>query len=122
MRHVYVMETLSTRVEPSTKEQVEEYADESGETQSVATRELLRAGIEAEGYARETDHTTEELLRAGLESKRGDESVPLLVVVQMLGWVLLAGAFVDTGPVLGYIGVALVLGTVLEQRFGVVGI
>lgn len=116
------METLSTRVEKSTKEQVEEYAEANGETQSVATRELLRAGIEAEGYAQETEYTAEELLRAGLESKRESESVPLSMILLMLGWILVAGAFMQVGATVGYLGVALILGTILEKRFEVIGI
>jgi len=116
------MKTLSTRVEPSTKEQVEEYAEETGETQSTATRELLRAGIEAEGYAQDTDYTTEELLRAGLESKRDNESVLLWAVLHMLGWAMFAGAFFDAAPALGYLGIVLILGTLLDRRFEIIGL
>jgi hypothetical protein len=41
------METVSSKVPSSDKEQIEEYAEEIGESRSVAIRELIRAGLDA---------------------------------------------------------------------------
>jgi hypothetical protein len=91
------METLSTKVPPALKEQIEEYAEEIDETQSTATRELLRTGIEAE---------------------QGTADVPLVFLGQLLGWVMFAGAFFDADPVVGYVGAGVVLVTILAPRLG----
>jgi hypothetical protein len=91
------METLSTKVPPSIKQQVEEYAEEIDETQSTAARELLQAG---------------------LESEQGTTDIPLLFLAQLLGWVMFAGAFFEADPIVGYVGAGIVLVTILAPRFG----
>lgn len=97
------METLSTKVPPSMKDRIEEYAEEIEETRSTAIRELLKAGLESEG---------------------SDQSAryPPVFLITLLGWVMFAGAFFDAQPIVGYAGAALVLVTVLEQRFGFTGL
>lgn len=80
------------------KEQIEEYAEEIEETRSTAIRELIRTGLDAE----DTD-----------PSMAGPRFITYL-----LGWVLVAGAFLTVDQFLGYIGIALVLGNILDHRFG----
>ena len=41
------METVSSKVPSTDKEEIEEYAEEIGESRSVAIRELLRAGLDS---------------------------------------------------------------------------
>lgn len=97
IRNVYRMETLSTKVPPSMKERIEDYAEEIGETRSTAIRELLQEGLDTEAT---------------------DTTAPPWFLVQLLGWVMFSGAFFDAQPIVGYAGAALVLATILDQRFG----
>ena len=93
------METLSTKVPPSLKEKIEDYAEEIGETRSTAVRELLQEGLEAETK---------------------DTNAPSWFLAQLLGWVMFSGAFFDADPIVGYAGAAVVLLTIFEQRFGII--
>ena len=92
------MDTVSTKVPPSMKEQIEEYAEEIEETRSTATRELIRAGLESEESG------------PGMAGPR--------FITYLLGWILIAGAFASFDAILGYVGIALVLGNILDHRFG----
>jgi len=49
------MKTLSTKVQPATLEEIEEYADEIEESRSAATRDLIHRGLRAE--REEQNHT-----------------------------------------------------------------
>lgn len=90
------METLSTKVPPSMKDRIEDYAETIGETRSTAIRELLGAGLDAETGATDT--------------------APPWYIAQLLGWVLFAAAFVDVPQFLGIAGAGLVVATVAGQR------
>jgi hypothetical protein len=79
------------------KEKVEEYAEQLDETQSTATRELIRAGIEQEEAA---------------------GTVPVWYVISLIGWMFVAGAFLDVSAPLGLAGAALVVLSGLEERVG----
>ena len=50
------MDTLSTKVQPATMEEIDEYAEEIGESRSHATRELIHRGLRSE---REDTNDTE---------------------------------------------------------------
>ena len=90
------METLSTKVPPSMKKRIEQYAESIGETRSTAIRELLQTGLDAD------DDTT--------------DTAPPWYIAQLLGWVLFAAAFVDVPQQIGYLGAAIVLATILDHR------
>jgi len=89
------METLSTKVPPWMMEKVEEYAEEIGESRSTATRELVQKGIEG-------------------NQKRA--TVPAWYIAALLGWVFVAGAFMEVGTTLGLAGGVLVILSALEGR------
>ena len=72
-------------------EKVEEYAEKIGESRSTATRELIQKGIEQE-----------------------QPTVPPWYLAALLGWMFVAGAFLEVGPALGAAGAVLVVLSILE--------
>ena len=80
------MDTLSTKVQPATMEEIEEYGEEIGETRSAATRELIHRGLRAE---REDRNNT--------ENRINTVTTGLLIV----GVVLLLGSGEVTGSIFG---------------------
>ncbi|MFW6313904.1 MAG: hypothetical protein ACOC2N_08470 [Spirochaetota bacterium] len=101
------MDTLSPKVQPATMEEIEEYADEIGETRSAATRELIHRGLRAE--REERDDT---------ESRVDTVTTALLLI----GVALILGTGELTGDLFGVgfaeIGLAL---TGLAITFAVIG-
>ena len=101
------MDTLSTKVQPATMEEIEEYGEEIGETRSAATRELIHRGLRAE---REDQNDT--------ESRINTVNTGLLLV----GVGLLLGTGELTGDLLGVgfaeIGLGLV---VLSVTLSIIG-
>ncbi|MFC7078292.1 hypothetical protein [Haloarcula halophila] len=92
------METLSTKVPPSMKEEIEEYADEIEETRSTAMRELLRAGLDAE------------------ESRRSPN--PILFGATTAGIVIAALSVAgNVDAVVGVVGAMLALGALAADRW-----
>ena len=92
------METLSTKVPPWMMEKVEEYAEEIRESRSTATRELIQKGI---------------------EGRQEQSTVPPWYLAALLGWMFVAGAFLEVGPALGAAGAVLVVLSVLEGYLNV---
>lgn len=78
------------------KDRIEDYAESIDQTRSTAIRELLQTGLDAE----ESEPAT----------------APPWYIVQLLGWVLFAAAFVDVPQYLGIAGAGLVVATVAGQR------
>lgn len=60
------MDTLSTKVQPATMEDIEEYADQIGETRSAATRELIHRGLRAEREDRDDTENRISTVTTGL--------------------------------------------------------
>jgi hypothetical protein len=82
------------------KEEIEDYAEEIEETRSTATRELIQTG---------------------LDSKDAEPSTTSpRFITYLLGWILIAGAFVTFDQFLGYLGIVLVLANILDQRFQII--
>lgn len=72
-------------------------------------------------YDESRSATVKRLLRRGLDADSNPRTTGPLFIIQLLGWIMFAGAFIDTQPVVGYAGAALVLATVLEQRYNITG-
>lgn len=89
------MKTLSTKVSPQLLERVEEHAEEIGESKSVATRELLQAG---------------------LREKEAEGRVPFAWVLIFWGAVLFTAAFIDASANVGITGGVLVGLTILYSH------
>jgi len=89
------MQTLSTKVPAELMDRVDSYAEEIGETRSVAVRHLLRAGLDAE-----------------TEPAR----VPIVWLPIYLGSIAFTAAFVDTTPDVGLAGAAVVAATIVLTR------
>jgi hypothetical protein len=87
--------TLSAKVEQPLADRVEEYAEEHGLKRSPAIRDLLTAGLDAEDRP-EGFYVTRPAL------------------ISMFGWPFIAAAFADADPILGYLGLALVAGAILD--------
>ena len=82
------METLSTKVPGRLKAEVEEYAERIGESRSVAARELLRDGLDAQ-----------------------ERTVPVYLVISWLGSLFVATLFTPTSPEMGRL--ILILGVLM---------
>jgi hypothetical protein len=86
IQYVYPVKTLSTKVPTELLDRIDSYADDIGETRSLAARRLLRAGLDAE-----TEPAT----------------VPVSWVAIYLGSIFGAAAFADAAPEVGAGGLAI---------------
>ena len=97
---------ISAEVSDEVAEQINEFRDgeppDYDESRSAAVKRLIRRGLRHE--------------------EGSGNGAGALFIAQLLGWVMFAGAFFDAQAIVGYVGALLVLATVLEQRYGLVGI
>lgn len=94
------METVSTKVPAPIKEQLDDMADEIGESRSIVIRNLLREGLE--------------------DDKPADtESTPFGVWMSFIGWMLAAAAFLDAPESVGIAGLGIAVGGLLIEKTGV---
>lgn len=77
--------------------------------------DATRAG-EPPDYDESRSAAVKRLIRRGLRADEDSGTSGPIFVAQLLGWVLFAAAFVDVSPSLGYIGAAIVLATIIDQR------
>jgi len=104
------MDTLSTKVQPATMEDIEEYAEEIGETRSAATRELIHRGLRAE--REDSDDTENRINNAGTGLLI--MGVFLLVGTGEIRGDLFGVGFAEIG--LGMVGLAIALSLIGEDR------
>lgn len=90
------METVSTKVPTPVKEQLDEMAEEIGESRSIVIRNLLREGLDEQ----EADEGT-----AG--------SFPFFLA--FIGWTAFVAAFFDAEQVVGLAGLALAIGGIAAE-------
>lgn len=104
--------TLTTRLDPDTKQRIEKYADEHGIGQTEAARRLIRGGLGAKA-----DDTPNPLARIA----RGQVFVPS-VLVAVIGWLMpYTMLALDAGTLLLYstfvVASALMFGGILTASF-----
>lgn len=111
--HVYGMKPVAFRLPEPMRERVEEYADQMGESKSIAGRELLRTAFEAQEEIAALRQENDEL-RTELEDRRASDKDSIKItkptVVSMMGFYLIALVItVDSGTLLTGLGISLIL-------------
>jgi hypothetical protein len=69
-------------------------------------------------YDESRSQAVKSLIRDGLKYREPGGSVGPWYVVGLLGWLFVAGAFVEVGTTLGLVGMALVIASALEGYLG----
>jgi len=107
------MKPVAFRLPEPMRERVEEYADQMGESKSIAGRELLRTAFGAQEEIAALRQENDEL-RTELEDRRASDKDSIKItkptVVSMMGFYLIALVItVDSGTLLTGLGISLIL-------------